>query len=135
MVEGVPLGVPLDVDGVDSITIKEIATVMQREIGLAGGVPLKKKKRGGDKLRLSRTSAGLATTRVLASTSTWPPYMFHVGLELDARVAVRVDVGVDACVRTRAPVLSIFFTLPFHSEFQIHPKSSDTSDPSLLARS
>ena len=40
VVEGIPLGVPLDVDGVDGITIKEIASVMQRELGVAGGVPL-----------------------------------------------------------------------------------------------
>ena len=40
VVEGIPLGVPLDVDGVDGITIKEIASVMQRELGVAGGLPL-----------------------------------------------------------------------------------------------
>ena len=38
VVEGIPLGVPLE--DVDGITIKEIAIVMQRELGLAGGVPL-----------------------------------------------------------------------------------------------
>ena len=37
-VEGIPLGVPLE--DVDGITNKEIAIVLQRELGLAGGVPL-----------------------------------------------------------------------------------------------